>query len=447
MKNLLCLLTSLLIFTSVNAQTSFDSIDTSCFEKRAVITGIEEIKAIEIMTPFSQFFPIQDWEILDQKFNKAWNNLNSYLINLKTTSKLEIFSSYKCLDNIKFKVKFANYISSSLSKQYNTWENLLNIIPFFDENPNFNTDIDKDWINNENDNCQFISNQDQLDSDENWIWDLCEENESNPASNSDNNDIDSDNDKIKDWMDNCINVSNPYQKDSNNDGKWDLCSDDDNDGIIGHLDNCIWINNPDQKDSNNNNVWDLCDKTIEVAELEIIKTIVVKNEETKNTEVVAPINTEVKKEKKKKTNSIIDSDQDWVAYFKDNCKEVRNPDQKDQDNDKIWDECDNCPSVKNKDQIDKNNNWVWDICEDSDKDWIVDIEDNCASIANKNQKDSNNNSVWDICEDLDRDWILSDEDNCPKVYNVNQTDTDKDWIWDKCDDISSISNVNRLDKQ
>ena len=90
---------------------------------------------------------------------------------------------------------------------------------------------------------------------------------------------------------------------------------------------------------------------------------------------------------------------------------------------------------------------MWDICEDSDKDWIVDIEDNCASIANKNQKDSNNNSVWDICEDLDRDWILSDEDNCPKVYNVNQTDTDKDWIWDKCDDISSISNVNRLDKQ
>ena len=425
MKNILCLLTSLLIFSTVYAQTSVNFLDTSCFENKAVINNIDEIKAIEIMTPYSQFIAIQAWEILDQKFKESWKNLSSYLVNLKSKSTLEIYTSYKCLDDKEFNIKYKNLITEGINKEYNIWENLLSIIPFFDINPNFNKDIDKDSIINQNDNCRFVANKDQSDKNWNWIWDLCEN-----VTNSDLwSEYDIDNDQIQDWVDNCLNVYNP-----------------------------------DQKDSDKNWIWDLCDKTNEVVVLEIEKTIeedkkpiekvslettLTKKELGKKIEeeVKEEIKEESKEEVKKKLNNIIDTDQDWVSYFKDNCKEVKNPKQKDQDKDWIWDECDNCPSVSNLDQTDNNKNWVWDICEDLDEDWIPNWDDNCANIANKNQKDSNKNWVWDICEDLDRDWILTNEDNCPEAYNVNQLDSDKDWIWDKCDNISSINGNNEFDKQ
>ena len=93
-------------------------------------------------------------------------------------------------------------------------------------------------------------------------------------------DLDYDNDWILNKDDNCPYSYNPYQKDTDNDGIWDVC-DDDIDGdwiknpvwvvddrwniILSKLldwkkrDNCIFIPNPDQKDYNHNWIWDVCE--------------------------------------------------------------------------------------------------------------------------------------------------------------------------------------------
>jgi Thrombospondin type 3 repeat len=122
-------------------------------------------------------------------------------------------------------------------------------------------DTDRDGIPNRDDNCIYMSNRDQLDSDNDNTGDVCEG-------------IDSDNDTIPDTSDNCIEVYNPVQQDSDKDGVGDVCEnsnnntnntnnvnpqDQDNDEIIDTLDNCPEIYNPGQEDRDNNNVGDVCE--------------------------------------------------------------------------------------------------------------------------------------------------------------------------------------------
>lgn len=156
-------------------------------------------------------------------------------------------------------------------------------------------DKDKDSIFDSRDNCINISNPDQIDSDNDGIWDSCDNcKKFNPTQiDNDKNNIwdeceikeekqDTDNDTILDTDDNCIYISNNNQQDTDNDGIWDscdnckkiqnqnqedensnkiwdACEDIDSDGVIGYLDNCSNIWNKDQKDQNNNKVWDACE--------------------------------------------------------------------------------------------------------------------------------------------------------------------------------------------
>jgi choice-of-anchor B domain-containing protein len=72
-----------------------------------------------------------------------------------------------------------------------------------------NTDLDGDTIVNSNDNCPEVSNQNQIDTDNDGLGDACDD--------------DDDNDGIPDTEDNCPLTSNPDQEDLDNDGIGDIC--------------------------------------------------------------------------------------------------------------------------------------------------------------------------------------------------------------------------------
>jgi len=74
---------------------------------------------------------------------------------------------------------------------------------------------------------------------------------------------------------------------------------------------------------------------------------------------------------------------------------------------------------------------------DSDQDSIPDFSDNCVSVANNDQVDANANGRGDACEDYDRDGVLNFKDNCQDTPNFAQQDTDTDDIGDICDSLDN----------
>jgi hypothetical protein len=73
----------------------------------------------------------------------------------------------------------------------------------------FLLDSDGDGVPNDNDNCSFVPNPDQLDTDMDGAGNAC--------------DLDDDNDGVSDTADNCPLTSNPDQADFDLDGIGDTC--------------------------------------------------------------------------------------------------------------------------------------------------------------------------------------------------------------------------------
>jgi len=95
---------------------------------------------------------------------------------------------------------------------------------------NFNNDYDCDGIVNQDDNCPNHYNPSQIDTDNDKIWDVCD------------NDIDGD------------SISNPI---GIVDERWSVKVS----LRAAETDNCIFIQNTNQYDSNNNYQWNSCDIT------------------------------------------------------------------------------------------------------------------------------------------------------------------------------------------
>jgi len=110
-------------------------------------------------------------------------------------------------------------------------------------------DADSDGVGDEFDNCPAIPNQDQSDSDDDGIGDVCEP--------------DTDSDGIIDDDDNCPAVPNPDQADANSNGVGDVCedpeTDTDGDGVPDITDNCPSVSNANQTDLDNDGIGDACD--------------------------------------------------------------------------------------------------------------------------------------------------------------------------------------------
>jgi len=144
----------------------------------------------------------------------------------------------------------------------------------------------------------------------------------------------------------------------------------------------------------------------------------------------------------------IDSDNDGVLDYEDNCLNTPNADQTDSDgdgegdacdadddNDTILDTSDNCPLITNADQADNDADGLGDVCDDDDdNDSVSDENDNCQYDANTDQADFDGDGLGDVCDDdPDGDGII-ENDNCKFAPNPLQEDNDADGLGDVCDD-------------
>ncbi len=150
-----------------------------------------------------------------------------------------------------------------------------------------------------------------------------------------------------------------------------------------------------------------------------------------------------------------DTDHDGISDLRDNCKTVKNRDQKDLNQNGVGDACE-FDSDKDSipDEIDNCRNAPNPLQEDDDKDWIGNVCDNCK-LYNPRQTDSNNNGVGDVCDadtqyrithDEDTDGVVNYKDNCKKIANPHQEDSDSDGIGDACDNCKNIQNPHQEDE-
>jgi len=117
----------------------------------------------------------------------------------------------------------------------------------------------------------------------------------------------------------------------------------------------------------------------------------------------------------------------------------------DTDGDDIADEEDNCPLVANPDQEDADENGIGDVCEepvvvDTDSDGILDDVDNCPNVANSGQEDADGDGTGDVCETEEKTYKERFD-----AYESDFDDYDDDDYEEYRDDYKAALRVNDAD--
>jgi len=299
-------------------------------------------------------------------------------------------------------------------------------------------DWDGDTIPDSEDNCRYVPNTNQANSDNDSFGNVCD----NCPTVTNETQANSDSDTYGNACDNCPTVTNETQANSDSDTLGNAC------------DNCPFVTNQTQADSENDDVGNLCDNCISTY-----------------------------------NPNQINSDQDPLGDACDNCPEVTNEDQADGDGDLTGDPCDNCPWDQNSDQYDTDGDGIGNTCDifqvatspaQPDEDDVVTISaeveqpEELSSIKIFVNRQLVQECITSPCEykdgpfpdglafyaefemsmgaiyrtremyfvvslsDWDRDGIDNEDDNCIFAANPGQEDVDWDGAGDPCDNCNPI---------
>jgi len=202
-------------------------------------------------------------------------------------------------------------------------------------------DFDIDGWEDDFDNCPFIVNADQLDTDGDSFGDAC---------------------------DNCAAYPNVEQADADGDMLGNACDEDsDNDSVSNVLDSCPFIPNPGQvsdpafDDSDGDHIGNACDTDDD-------------NDGLLDTVDPCPLLAGV------------------TDRSDDRCD-------RDSDDDSIPDSIDRCPLFASEDNGDRDGDQIGDACDsDLDNDGVPNLIDNCRTQPNANQLNADRDGYGDSCD-------------------------------------------------
>ncbi|MCP3061480.1 thrombospondin type 3 repeat-containing protein [Myxococcus sp. K38C18041901] len=322
-------------------------------------------------------------------------------------------------------------------------------------------DTDEDGVLDDVDNCRWVANPGQRDTDGDALGDVCDD--------------DDDNDSVKDTQDNCPLKPNPEQRDQDRDGLGDTCDDDlDGDGLTNDTEGRVGTD-PRRTDTDGDGISD----TLELGDplapydtdgdgrLDALDDDSdgdgVSDAEERGPAPASPRDTDGDLVPDYRDT---DSDDDGVGDGTDNCRLIENAAQSDLDEDGPGDACDSdmdgdglenatelevgtdplaadsdgdtlrddlelAPGARGRDT---DGDGVQDARDpDSDDDGVPDQVENTGALPGQ-LLDSDRDGLPDFRDtDSDNDGAEDRIDNCRLTRNPSQADLDRDGVGDGCD--------------